>query len=121
MNKVQHHRFFTRFSNIEFKVPGNDGYIRNKYHTYTDTNKMTITAELSNILYPPLAVPEQIFSKSEKYVYYSTNSIKTSPGETETPKSFIVASASNPSTQHTVIYHKNGKYDCGGQCVRFKS
>ena len=22
---------------------------------------------------------------------------------------------------HTVIYHKNGKYDCGGQCVRFKS
>ena len=121
MNKVQHHRFFTRFNNIEFKVAGNDGYIRNKYHTNTDTNKVTITAELSSIMYPSLAVLEQIFSKSEKYVYYSTDSIKTSPGETETPNSFIIASASNSSTPHTVIYHKNGKYYCGGQCVRFKS
>ena len=85
------------------KAPENDEYIRNKYHTNTDTNKMTITAELSSIMYPPLAVLEQIFSKSKKYVYYSTDSIKTSPGETETSNSFIVASASNPSTPHTVI------------------
>ena len=52
----------------------------NKNYNDTDTNKMAITAEFSGIMYPPLAVLEQIFSKAEKYVYYSTDSIKTSPG-----------------------------------------
>ena len=106
---------------MEFKAPDSDGSIGNKNYTNTNTNKMTITAELSCIIYLPLAVLEQIFSKVEKYVYYSTDSIKTSPGETESPSSFIVASASNPSSPHTVIYHKNGKYDSDGQCLRFKS
>ena len=73
---------------------------------------MTIRAELSGIMYPLLAVLEQIFSKAEKYVYYSTDSIKTSPAATETPSRLIVASASNPSSAHTVIYHKNGNYGC---------
>ena len=121
MNKEQRLKFITRCSNIEVKTPEYDGSIGNKNHTNTDTNKMTITAELSGIMHPPLAVLEQTFSKAKKYVYYSTNSIKTSPGETETPSSFIVASASNPSSPHTVVYHKNGKYDCDGQYLRFKS
>ena len=121
MNKEQRLKFLTRFNNTEVKVPKYDGSIGNKNYTNTDTNKMTITAELSGIMYPPLAILEQIFSKAEKYVYYSTDSIKTSPGETETPSSFIVTSASNPSSLHTVIYDKNGKYDCDGQCLRFKS
>ena len=72
-------------------------------------------------MYPPLAVLVQIFSKAEKHVYYSTDNIKTSPGETESPSSFVVASASNPSSPHTVIYHNSGKYDCDGQCLIFRS
>ena len=106
MNKEQRLKFFTRFNNT-VKAPEYDGSIGNKKYTNTDTNKITITAELSGIMYPPLAVLEQIFSKAEKYVYYSTSSIKTSPGETETSSSFIIASASNPSSPHTVTYHKN--------------
>ena len=120
MNKEQRLKFITRFNNT-VKAPEYDGSIGNKNYISTVTNKMTITTELSEIMYPPLAVLEQIFSKAEKYVYYSTDSIKTSPGDTETPSSFIVASASNPSSPHTVMYQKNGKYDCDGQCLRFKS
>ena len=79
MNKKQRLKFITRFNNIEVKTPEYDGSIGNKNYTNTDTNKITITAELSGIMYPPLAVLEQIFSKAEKYVCYSTDSIKTSP------------------------------------------
>ena len=55
---------------MEFKAPDSDGSIGNKNYTNTNTNKMTITAELSGIIYLPLAVLEQIFSKVEKCLLF---------------------------------------------------
>ena len=70
MKKEQRLKFITRFNNTEVKAPKCDGSIGNKNYTNTDTNKMTITAELSGIIYPPLAVLEQIFSKAEKRLLF---------------------------------------------------
>ena len=55
MNKEQRLTFITRFNNIEVKAPKYDGSIGNKNYTNTDTNKMTITPELSGIMYPPVS------------------------------------------------------------------
>ena len=70
MNKEQRLKFSTRFNNTGVKAPEYDGSIGNKNYTNTDKNKMTIRAELSGIIYPLLAVLEQIFSKAEKCLLF---------------------------------------------------
>ena len=70
MNKEQRLKFSTRFNNTGVKAPEYDGSIGNKNYTNTDKNKMTIRAELSGIMYPLLAVLEQIFSEAEKCLLF---------------------------------------------------
>ena len=54
MNKDQRLKFIT--NNTEVKKPEYDESIGNKNYTNTDTNKITITVELSGNMYLPLAV-----------------------------------------------------------------
>ena len=47
MNRKQRLKSITRFNNIQVKAPKYDGSIGNKNCTNTDTNKITITADLA--------------------------------------------------------------------------
>ena len=63
-------------------------------------------------MYPPLSIPHQIFNKTEKYVYSSPDSIKSSPADGNTASSLTVASASNPDSPHVVEFSSSGKCEC---------
>ena len=72
-------------------------------------------------MYPPLPIHHQIFNKTEKYVYSSPGSIKSSPVGGNTASSLIAASALNPDSPHIAESNASGKYECDVNCIRYKS
>ena len=68
-----------------------------------------------------LAILHQIFNKVEKYGYSSIDSIKSSPADGNTARSFIVALCSNPDSSHVVKFNSSVKYECDVNCIRNRS